>query len=217
MPVSHRHRALFVHIPKCGGSSVERAFGMHGDHRVEDRERLFGRVASADLREIAGATNYLQHLDLVQMRRALAQRADGLLSFTFVRNPFDRLVSAWAGADGDLHACARAQGIELRGLDFPRFVDATIRLDHPHVAPQLGFIVDGQGERAVDFVGYFERLGDDFARLCDRLGLAPGERPALPHAHRSRHAHYRELYDTRARVLVSRRYRADLEAFGYEY
>lgn len=216
MPVSHAHRALFVHIPKCGGSSIERALGMHGDWRTEDRSRLYGRATSDDLRAIAGSTNYLQHLDAGQLRRAAGPVAAGYLSFAFVRHPLDRLVSAWAGRDPDLHACARAQGIELRGLPFARFVDATAGLDHPHLATQASFIVDAAGTLEVGFLGRFERLSDDFAALCARLGMPGAERPALPHAHRSRHAAFRDLYDLRSRTIAVRRYRADFERFGYD-
>ena len=223
MPVSREHRAIFVHIPKCGGSSIERALDMHGDYRVEDRHRLYGRATSEDLRSIAGGLNYLQHFDLARLKQALS--ATGVLgtdaarwrTFAFVRNPFDRLVSAWAGGDPDLCACARLQGIELRGLTFARFVDATITLDHPHVAPQAPFICAPDGARLVDFVGRFERLSEDFDRVCDLLELPHLGRPKLPHAHRSRHAHYRDLFDVRSRTLVMRRYRLDFEAFGYDF
>ncbi len=30
MPISHKNRFIFVDIPKCAGSSVEPALGMHG-------------------------------------------------------------------------------------------------------------------------------------------------------------------------------------------
>lgn len=223
MPVSHEHRAIFVHIPKCGGSSIERALGMHGDYRVEDRHRLYGRATSEDFCAIAGSVNYLQHLDITRVRQALS--LTGVVptdvarwrTFAFVRNPFDRLVSAWAGGDPDLRACARLQGIELRGLPFARFVDATITLDHPHVTPQASFICTPDGSRLVDFVGRFERLTEDFDRVCELLELPRVGRPRLPHMHRSRHAHFRDLYDLRSRTLVMRRYRLDFEAFGYDF
>jgi len=223
MPVSRVHRAIFVHIPKCGGSSIERALDMHADYRVEDRDRLYGRATSEDLRAIAGSVRYLQHLDIVRLGAALgatgvaAEERARWKSFAFVRNPFDRLVSAWAGGDPDLRACALAQGIDLRGLSFARFVDATIALDHPHVAPQTPFIFAPDGTHLVDFVGRFERLSDDFDHVCDLLGLSGGTRPALPHVHRSRHAHYREMYDLRSRTLAMRRYRGDLAILGYDF
>ena len=223
MPVSRELRMMFVHIPKCGGSSIERAFGMHGDYRVEDREHLYGRAMSEDLRSIAGSTNYLQHLDVVRLRRALVVNGISqsdlarFRTFAFVRNPFDRLVSAWAGGDPDLRACALEAGIDLRGLSFSRFVDATISLDHPHVAPQTPFICAPDGALRVDFVGRFERLADDFGRLCDQFGLALAVRPKLPHAHRSHHPRYQELFDVRSRTLAMRRYREDLAVLGYDY
>jgi len=223
MPVSHELRAIFVHIPKCGGSSVERALGMHGDYRIEHRTHVYGRATSADLCAIAGRVNYLQHLSATNLRRALMATgvSNGAVaqwkSFAFIRNPFDRLVSAWAGGDPDLRDCARLQGIELRGLTFARFVDATIALDHPHVLPQTQFIYDASGERLVDFVGRFERLHEDFDRVCDLLELGSQNRPTLPHAHRSRHAHYRDLFDVRSRTLAMRRYCEDLAILGYDF
>lgn len=223
MPVSHEYRAIFVHIPKCGGSSVERALGMHGDYRVENRTHLYGRAISADLQAIAGPVHYLQHLSAADLRRALI--ANGFAhatlaewkSFAFVRNPFDRLVSAWAGQDPDLRACARAQGIELRGLSFAQFVDASVLIDHPHVAPQVPFIYGAAGVQQVDFIGRFERLADDFERVCDLLQLEGDARPVLPHSHRSSHAHYRDLFDVRSRTLAMRRYREDLAVLGYDF
>ena len=217
MPVSHAFRALFVHIPKCGGSSIERALDMHGDWRVEDRARLFGRATSADLRAIAGSVGYLQHLDAWQLRRAAGEQAAGYLSFAFVRHPLDRLVSAWAGRDPDLLACARAQGVDLRGLDFARFVDATVGIDHPHLATQSSFIVEDDGTLAVGFLGRFERFAEDFAALCERLAIPAEHRPALPHAHRSRHESYLEHSDVRSRTIALRRYRVDFERFGYDF
>ena len=46
MPISHTHRCIFIHIPKCAGTSVETALGMHRDWRVEDAEAMYGRVSS---------------------------------------------------------------------------------------------------------------------------------------------------------------------------
>jgi len=133
-------------------------------------------------------------------------RDEGLVRFAFVRNPWDRLVSAflnkfipwkspaqrfadehtrrlrWRRAINRLSAgwfCSR--GAESSAcwrdeLTFRQFV-AELRQRNPrkfdlHWRPQHLFL----GEQPLDFLGRFERLGADFAALCQKLNL-PGKLP----------------------------------------
>jgi hypothetical protein len=65
----------------------------------------------------------------------------------------------------------------------------------------------------VDFVGYFETLSQDFATVCDRIGVAP----PLPRHNRSNHSDYRQFYTDDLRELVARRLAKDIEFLGYEF
>ena len=66
----------------------------------------------------------------------------------------------------------------------------------------------------MDFVGRFERLQGDFARVCTRLGLPVRE---LPKLNESPHGPYRDYYDERTRAIVADLSRADVAAFGYTF
>lgn len=217
MPVSLSLRCLFVHIPKTGGTSIEKALDIFGDWRIEDRERLFGRIASPDLLAAGFLSRYLQHLTLPELRPLLPPAlADGLLSFSFVRNPWDRMVSIHAHPDPDLLEQAAAQGLELRGLPFPTFLDRTACLRHIHLLSQHRFILDSAGRPLVDFIGRFENLANDFRKISTALGT-PGD---LPHANASQarqHRDYRPCYTLATRDLVARRYARDIELFGYAF
>jgi hypothetical protein len=216
MPVSHQHRCLFIHIPKTGGTSIEKALDMHFRNLREDRDRLFGAIRSRDLKRLGLGTGHLQHLTLAE---AHAVRPDwpfaDYLSFAFVRNPWDRMVSSFSKQDGHLLRTARARGVELRDLGFEDFVRAAIAIEHAHTRPQHEYIVDEEGGVGLDFVGRFESLSEDFAEVCRRLGI----RKRLPHEKRSSRSDrdYRRYYTDAARQLVAERYRRDIDLFGYEF
>src|SRR6266542_4784756 len=79
---------------------------------------------------------------------------------------------------------------------------------------QLDWITDGKDSVLVDFIGRFERLQDDFAVVCSRIGVPC---PPLPHEGRSVRTCYVEYYDDETRALVARRFRPDIDYFGYEF
>ena len=213
MPISHTHRCIFIHIPKCAGTSVETALGMHRDWRVEDAEAMYGRVSSREWLAMNWSSNFLQHLTWDELTQAVApSRRVGYRSFAFVRHPLRRMVSVWANLDGDLLEYARARNVQLEGVGFEEFVTRAVPLNHPHLRPQSEFIVRGDGSVAVDEVGRFEHLSEDFLRICGTLGIAA----KLPHRNPANRFLGEEAITLRARELVAARYVSDFAAFGYE-
>lgn len=218
MPISHRHQAIFVHIPKTGGTSIEAALGMHGSrqdigivpypNQEIDREHLYGRG--------------LQHLTVEGLQAELGDEAmfRTYFKFSIVRNPWDRLVStgAWSG-----RKWATGRPLERDEFDaFVRQVHAAFRAGFPssaaevpvrHVIPQSRFVLDAAGRTAVDFLGRFETLPQDWRTIRERLGCDV----ELPTRMGSRHRPYREYYDDETRELVAEMYASDIEAFGYRF
>lgn len=218
MPISHRHRTIFIHVPKTGGTSIEAVLGMHGDRgdvgvvpyadQVADREHLYGRQ--------------LQHLTAERLRAELDDEAvfSSYFKFSVVRNPWDRLVStcAWSGRKW-------ARGEMLERGEFDAFVRRTHAAFaacrdaprpaplHPHVVPQVAYLFDAAGRSCVDFIGRTESLARDWHVIRDRLGVDA----ELPTRMKSAHRPYREYYDAETRDLVAEIYARDIEAFGYRF
>jgi hypothetical protein len=137
----------------------------------------------------------------------------GFFKFAFVRNPFDRLVSAWCSKviqHNYFAFDARAQR-EMR--EFASFVKYVSQLDlevcDPHLRLQSKLIDLNE----LDFLGRFENFAEDFAHVQRRLGFAP----LAEHRNRSSHLDYREYYDPASRDTVQRCYARDLRIFGYRY
>ncbi len=145
--------------------------------------------------------------------------------FAFVRNPFDRLISAWRmftsgmRRDGDRlepPACdfSLREFLEIAmdesiPFDGPRQEQLEIRIRHHALPMTHPFYCLHQA----DFIGRFENMAEDFRSILGRLGLA-GE---LPHYNRTEREPYQVYYDETTRRMAERFYRQDLEQFGYRF
>jgi len=145
------------------------------------------------------------------------------LRVAFVRNPFDRVVSAYEFArPGGTSYVQPIPNPTYQGAQFETF-DVFVRRWLAHVdlleedvvfTPQWRFICDDRGEVIVDHVGKVENLMADLAVVEKRLGtdirLADLNRT-------SRKGDYRSYYDDESREIVSQVYRRDIEMFGYRF
>jgi hypothetical protein len=194
--VFDEHRCIFVHIPKSAGVSVSRS--------------LFGNLAGA-------------HQSLKKYRIMFAPKEfSEYFKFTFVRNPWDRLVSAFFFLkNGGLTASdKRWSNKNLSAYpDFDAFVRNGIQQKNirsfAHFRPQCDFICLKRKQPGVDFIGYFENLRADFAHVAQRLNL----NSTLLEFNRTpyRKKDYREYYTDETRQIVARFYADDIEMLGYSF
>ncbi len=194
----HEHEGIFVHVPKAAGSSVAEAmFRQPVGHRPIRRHLAYHPTLTASY-----------------------------FKFTFVRNPWDRLHSAYhyfaTRVGTDWHRDHRWAN-EFIGpfgsfqefvfaLEDPRFAARVKRYDH--FRDQVDWLVDPRSGRILmDYIGRFESLTDDFSRIRDRLRLSV----ELPHRRKGGGGDYRSAYDTRTINIVRSLYLRDVRAFGYDF
>lgn len=158
-------------------------------------------------------TGGLQHLLASQIRCEVGDdRFTAYFKFAVVRNPFDRLVSQFAYMRDrpDLRAFV--------GMDdeasFSDYLQLIRRRRHVQWEPQSSFLFDDEGARLVDFVGRFETLGVDAARVFERVGIGGA---SLPHRNHSERSPYRDYYTSALRAQVEEMYADDLAYLDYEF
>lgn len=143
--------------------------------------------------------------------RVLYPQAPLYLLAGFVRHPAERLHSIYHAATQ--HATEWRQAAEAGS--FERFVHTLP--DHfrqmPHTRPQVHFL-RYRGRIVADFVGRFERIREDYARLRDLLGLPPHE---LQHLNKSQHGPWREAFTPKMRRIAERIYSHDFRTFQYTW
>lgn len=135
--------------------------------------------------------------------------------FAFVRNPWDRLVSCWHNKilGENYFELEQNQLNELKTFaNFVAFVEQE-GLHHRdrHVQLQVELI----NLPDLDFLGRMERFAEDFAKVCERIGIEP-DRVAAQNISANRKS-YREYYTPKLRDRVGRIYERDVSAFGYDF
>ena len=216
--ISHTHRCIFVHIPKTGGSSIEVFLTGH-DWIARSPEDYATYLRERDsYSESWGGTlcernpNYfdervgVKHATQSELRAKLGRELwDAYFSFTFVRNPWDRVLSVWD------HAMRDAPG--RMPADFREWLRGDEPLDHMG-RPVFRRWADDWDD--FDFVGRFERLEDDFAGVLRALdATAAAALPRIDHGSDGRHR--LDAYDASSRDLVATRCADEIERFGYRF
>lgn len=200
-PYDH-HRCIFVHIPKAAGMSICRS--------------LFGNLAGG-------------HATLADYQIILAQAEyEGYFKFSFVRNPWDRVFSAYhflkhGGATEYDRQWAPNIACYETFEDFIRHgLTTPVMRRKLHFRPQHRFLtVPFEQGIGVDFIGFFENIEQDFEIIKRSLGLK--HNPELKHENRTtRQGHqnyrdYRDFYSDETRDIVARYYRRDIELLGYDF
>jgi sulfotransferase famil protein len=163
------------------------------------------------------------HMRIEQYQLVYSKKEfDSYFKFAFVRNPWDRLVSAFSYLKGggmtEIDREWAAQN--LAGFDdvntfvlewlTPENADSWV-----HFVPQYKFVCARSGKLLVDFVGRFENLAEDYAHVCRELNV---DRP-LEHINRTpkRSRDYRDCYNDETRRIVADVYRRDIDLFGYTF
>ncbi|MBU8541492.1 sulfotransferase family 2 domain-containing protein [Falsiroseomonas tokyonensis] len=201
--ISIRHAFLFIHRGKSGGNSVSEVLLPYS----EDQKHVTGSQDGTERFDVQNDTlGTRKHSRLADYKRALPEEVfNRLYKFSIIRNPFERLVSAYFSP----HRLADRQ---IGGFDRAAFLQliegqATLR-DFTCTRP--GGTLDAELDRLMRF----ERLEQDFGEVLRALGLPAAP---LPHRNRGQHAPYRAYYDAELRKLVETRFREELDWGGYVF
>jgi hypothetical protein len=187
-------KSIFVHIPKTAGLSIT--------------EALYGNRAGGH----ASLRNYVLTFEPSVLRQ--------YFKFTFVRNPFDRLVSAYffLRAGGINQADDNFFKTELtRYNSFDHFATSWVSkknvFKYIHFVPQVAFIKNDINSIRLNYIGRFESIDADFRAIAEKV--RPNSQ--LAKLNRSKRGEYQQYYSAEARKNVENVYKQDLENFGYDF
>ncbi|AII48497.1 hypothetical protein KR52_04975 [Synechococcus sp. KORDI-52] len=160
-----RHNLLYGRVPKAANSSIKAALC-----RLLSERPPKGTKTTSD-RFWQHETN--QETELITLRRARKYRRSHF-SFSFVRNPFDRLIAAYNNKVIEIEEPPlpmQNMGI-THGMSFDTFLDVLIETPFKHydvhVLPQNQLLCIGN-QIVPKFVGRVEQINEHWAELRDIL------------------------------------------------
>jgi sulfotransferase famil protein len=209
-------KAIYVWVPKVACSTLKTVCAT----------QLGYAALETDPRELAEAVHRRQFP--FARKYEIRTRFASYYKFTFVRNPWDRLLSCYADKMRDGAKAYRSDSNSLvdflkherrysSGMTFEAFVDEVVQIPdrrtEGHLRSQVSFLSDAAGVLPFDKIGRFETLADDFAEIAARLGHCG----TLPHLRSTGVRDYRDYYSSRMRDRVRQRYAEDVERFCYAF
>lgn len=129
--------------------------------------------------------------------------------FAFVRNPWDRVVSCYVNKIGNpKHPC--------HGKDFDYFVDWINGKDLTSCDAHIRLQTRLFPAKHVNFIGRLESFDDDIRYVAKVLGYTINEVPRINSTQQARE-HYSKFYTERTKQIIAKKYKDDIEAFGYKF
>jgi hypothetical protein len=205
MRVSESQKLLFVHVPKTGGVSVEKAL----EREVPDIQ----------------SSNPARHLGLKRIYNMYPETRK-YWSFGFVRNPWRRMVSwyemivaAQASAEAGDPRAAKMMSINpiwagVAALpDFEAFIMQGTEQFAWLRRPQIAWLTTRAGRR-VDFIGRTENFAHDLCVVLERIGATDF---AVPHCNTRSYGDWRAQYTPATRDKVATLFARDIAEWGYTF
>jgi len=206
--ISHENKYIFFYVPKAACTTIRDLLARHENIDYEPNKLMGGFVSS----------------DFKYITIAQAKKYD-YFKFSFVRNPWDRLVSCYMNKVVGVRTMKNSKWVkngeylpflrhfnknfkEMSFNEFARFVYNTPdNKADPHFRSQHTFIGD------CDFIGKVENIDEDLNLIKSKFNIS------LNHKHlgKTNRFSYREYYSEYTKDLVKFRFIKDIQQFNYEF
>lgn len=193
--ISHTHKFIFVHINKNGGTSIRNNLSKYCSHQKYKHEMLFKKIPNNNVNN--------SNENLFEKCRF---PFDYYFKFTFVRNPWDRVLSNYFFAKQvwNLDCSFEYYVKDYLNIYKNKFINLN----------QLDWISDFKHNVRLDFIGRFENLQNDYDFVCNKIKIPQHK---LLHKNKSVHNHYTEYYNKETKQIVAKKYAKDIEYFEYKF
>jgi len=214
MIVSHKHKFIFLKTRKTAGTSVQIA--LSGICDIENdiitgsniKDGIVDESNSAGWNMDKFTTNH-PHPPIQDVKNAVTEWND-YFKFAFVRNPYEIVVSRY-------HWDIKGKGNQSTSVNgFKEWIKGYCTEGGTYWQDEQWRYISIDKNTAVDYIGRYETLNEDFDHICEVLNITTDELGFQKSGYRDK-THYSKYYDENSISLVQQYFAKDLSLFGYEF
>lgn len=180
-------KCTFIHLEKNGGTSISQWMQ----------------------KNCKGYRLSLKHGSYQKLKSPKKNFGDLGLTFAVVRNPWDRVVSAYAyQTRKDQKRILKTTGVNNEIPDFKTWLKTIISFSHHYILTPQHPKIDG-----VDLVLRYEKLSDEFKQIQEFFNC----HEPLDNINASAHKNYQNYYDEETKDIISDVYQIDIEKYDYRF
>ncbi len=224
MIISHRKNFIWIHFPKCAGTSIRELLQSNPIFQADILPMWHTKKPINWKEHPKVDTNLWTHSSAVDIKKYLDERGcrwDDYFKFVFIRNPWERAVSEYEYYRQIMEKDKFKTDFNIQITEIamneppPNFIMRNKGKSwRPH-----NYIFDKDGKLMVDFVGKVENMEEDFKKVVGKiLPDANITQWRLPHMNTTtKNKSYRDYYDDESREYVRNRDAKIIELGQYEF
>lgn len=207
MPISYTYNTIFIHNPRCAGTTIEKILGT-----CSPKEYLFFK------KNIKSGEKNPQYFTYLELKNNLDIKWDEFFVFSIVRNPYSRFVSEY---NHRKHLFSKSRKQIYNPVNFATFVKSLdlstserVKMFDGHLETQTNFLKNQANviEPSIR-IFKFENLEPCLAMLEEKTGVS--YKNYFWSKKSMDETPYQEFYTPETKSIVYNFYKEDFDNFGY--
>ena len=207
MIISHRLKYMFVHTPKTGGTSIRNVINNNDIFQAD----IIGqcnknKTTISDLNNPKVDTNIWSHSSLKEGVNYLKNnnyKPNEYFKFLFIRNPWDRIVSAYEHQKQIL--------FKNKGESFEEFLCKIINNNF-----WMDMFYDEKNYQ-LDFMGKFENIFNDSQTIFQKILKEEYQSIDIPHLNATKRYSYENYYNEETKKIIEEKFSKTIKLGNYSF
>lgn len=212
--ISHKHKCIFIHIPKCAGSSIEKAFGIYNPKNVVDYNSLTGWCDENKL--------LLQHAtpqQLIDLGLINSDQWNSYYKFIIYRNSWDKSYSDYvylyetSNILGDFKNYLKGKKEYFNKLNIKN--SAKRSYEGSHLLEQIDYFQLNNKIINYDLSFEIKNIKDGLKKIILDLELESNYFDVHINKSKFKIRHYSLFYNNKRKALIEKQYKRDIDFFNF--